>query len=190
MQNNGTILYYRDTDGTLSPISIDASTNTIQTIEYAHHEIHTGSHFMYTDCLTLANAGTQDYLLTTPNTTKWSHMSFQYEGSAITALDIYEGTDKTGTTIQNIFNNNRNSATTSVNTIYKGTSGGTTDGTKIWCHKSGSTTNQSISGASSEQATEIILKQNTKYIFRLTSGTNDNLVNLNLEWYEHTNKNT
>lgn len=35
---------------------------------------------------------------------------------------------------------------------------------------------------------EIILKQNTKYILRVTSGTNGNLTNLYLSWYEHTNK--
>jgi hypothetical protein len=166
----------------------DSATKAIMVVDYPHHEIHSGSHFMYTDCVTLASAATQDYLLTTPNTTKWSHLSFEFSGSAITALDVYEGTDKSGTTPQTIFNNNRNSATTSVNTLHKGTSGGTTDGTKIWCQKSGSATNQSLGGASSKQDTEIVLKQNTKYIFRLTSGTADNLVNLILGWYEHTNK--
>lgn len=175
-------------DTTYQTVRVDSATHSLQTIDYSHHEIHSGSHFMYTDCITLADAATQDYLITTPNTTEWSHMSFEINGSAITAIDVYEGSDKTGTTLQTIFNNNRNSATTSVNTIHKGTSGGTTDGTKIWCHKSGSATNQSISGASSEQSSEIILKQNTKYIFRITSGTNDNLTNIALEWYEHTHK--
>ncbi|NTU69325.1 hypothetical protein HGB13_00635 [bacterium] len=165
----------------------DTSTGSVSVIDYPHHEIHAGDHFLYADCLTLASAGTQDYLITTPNTTKWSHLSWEVDGSAITAVDVYEGSDKSGTTLQTIVNNNRNSTKTSGNTIHKGTSGGTTDGTKIWCHKSGSVTNQSRSGASSEQSSEIILKQNTKYIIRITSGTNDNLVNLNLGWYEHTN---
>lgn len=167
----------------------DTSTKAVMIIDYPHHEIHSGSHFFYTDCLTIGNGTTQDYLLTTPNTTKWSHLSFQFSGSAITALDMYEASDKTGTTLQTIFNNNRNSANTSVNTLHKGTSGGTTDGTKIWCHKAGSSTGSaSATGASSEQSSEIILKQNTKYLLRITSGTTDNLVNLLLNWYEHTNK--
>lgn len=34
---------------------------------------------------------------------------------------------------------------------------------------------------------EVILKQNSKYLIRFTSGTADNLCNLLLEWYEHTN---
>lgn len=167
---------------------LDRATHTLQTIDYAHHEIHAGSHFMYHDCITLANNGTQDYLITTPDSDKWPHLSFEVNGSAITAIDLYEETDKDGTTLQTIFNNDRNSENDSVITIHKGVSGGTTDGTKIWCHKSGSATQQSRSGANSEQASEIILKQDTKYILRITSSTNDNLINLALEWYEHTNK--
>jgi len=32
------------------------------------------------------------------------------------------------------------------------------------------------------------MKQNTKYLIRITSGTAGNLTNLALTWYEHTNK--
>jgi len=174
-------------DTTYQVPRLDAITHTLQTIDYAHHEIHAGSHFEYTDCLPLASAGTQDYLITTPNTTKWAHFSWDVEGSAITAVDFYEATDKTGTTLQTVFNNDRNSATTATVTVHKGVSGGTTDGTKIWCHKSGSSTGASRSGASSETNNEFILKQNTKYLIRITSGTADNLVNLTIGWYEHTN---
>lgn len=166
----------------------DTATNALMIVDYPHHEIHSGSHYFYTDCLTLASAGTQVYLITTPNTTKWNHLSFEFNGSAITAIDVYEGADRTGTTPQTIFNNNRNSLNQSENTLHKGTSAGTTDGTKIWCSKGGSSTNQSKGSASSSQNSEIILKQNTKYLIRITSGTNDNLVNLALSWYEHTNK--
>ncbi len=157
------------------------------TIDYAHYEIHSGSHFFYTDCVELASAGVQDYLITTG--AKYSHMSFEFEGSAITALDVYEASDKTGTTLQTIRNNNRSSTKTSTNTIHKAVSGGTTDGTKIWCHKGGSSTNQSRGSAESGQASELILKPSTKYIFRITSGTNANLTNFKLEWYEETTNN-
>jgi hypothetical protein len=160
----------------------DRLTKALITIDYAHHEIHEGSHYYYTDCVELASAAVQDYMFTT--TSKYNHLSFSFEGSAITAVDVYEGSDKTGTTLQTIFNNSRNSTKTTVNTIHKGTSGGTTDGTKIWCHKSGSATNQATSGVSSSQDSEIILKLNTKYIFRITSGTNANLTNIKLGWYE------
>jgi len=163
--------------------NIDPLTKALNTIDYSHHEIHEGSHFFYVDCTELASAAAQDYLLTTG--LKYTHLSFEFEGSAITALDVYEASDKTGTTAQTIFNNDRNSAKASVNAMHKGTSGGTTDGTKIWCHKGGSATGASAStGVSSDQSSEIILKPSTKYIFRITSGTNGNLTNIKFEWYE------
>lgn len=175
-----------DSDGI--PSEVDNTTHTLQIIDYEHHEIHAGSHFFYTDSVTLASSGTQDYLITTPNTTKWAHFIFLASGSAITQIQIYEGTDKSGTTPQTVFNSNRNSATVSTVTIHKGTSGGSTDGTLIWQRKSGAATQQSRSGMEATRNAEKILKQNTKYIIRITSGTADNLTNLQLDWYEHTNK--
>ena len=175
-------------DGHLVDLRADNSTYVLEVIDYAHHEVHAGSHFMYTDAVTLASAGTQDYLITTPNTTTWAHMTFALDGSAITQWQLYEGADKDGTTPQTVGNNNRNSATAATTTVHKGTSGGTTDGTLLWLYKGGSATQQSRSGTDSGNTQEIILKQNTKYILRVTSGTADNLTNVKLEWYEHVSK--
>jgi len=168
--------------------SIDTATNTLQTIDYPHHEIHSGSHYFYTDSVELDSAATQDYLFTTPDTTKWIHLTYSATGSAITQIQLYEGSDKNGTTLQTVFNNDRNSLNTAGLTVHKGTSGGTTDGTLIEQLKSGSSSAQSRTPTIAERENELILKQNTKYILRITSGTNDNLTNLQMGWYEHTNK--
>jgi hypothetical protein len=109
-------------------------------------------------------------------------------GSAITQVRIYEASDRTGTTAQTILNHDRNSANTSGLTIHKSASSGTTDGTLIWQRKSGSATAQARSAGEAEHGMEIILKQNTKYIFKVTSGTNANLTNVLFDWYEHTNR--
>jgi len=143
---------------------------------------------MYTDSVELDSAATQDYLITTPNTAKWGHMIFYLDGSAITQWQFYEGSDKNGTTAQTIGNSNRNSLTTATITIHKGTSGGTTDGTLAYQYKGGSSAGAARTGTDSGNNEELILKQNTKYILRVTSGTNDNLTNVRLEWYEHTNQ--
>lgn len=181
------VLGYRSSDGTYQPLRLDKATNTLQVIDYAHHEIHAGSHFLYTDSAELASGATQDYLITTPNTAKWAHMVFILEGSAITTFQLYEGSDKTGTTLQGVGNSNRNSATVAGVTIHKGTSGGTTDGTLIHQYKGGAASAQSRAPTDTRNDEEIILKQNTKYILRITSGTNANLTNVNLSWYEHEN---
>jgi hypothetical protein len=114
-------------------------------------------------------------------------MTFSATGSAITQVLVYEGGDRTGTTAQTIFNSNRNSSNTSVLVIHKDISAGTTDGTLIWQLKSGAATAQSRTPASAQRSHEKILKQNTKYLIKIISGTNDNLTNLQLNWYEHTN---
>jgi hypothetical protein len=183
VQARETVLY--DIDGQV--VRVDQATRSLQMIDYAHHEIHAGSHYMYTDAVELGSGGVQDYLLTTPNTTKWIHMLFDLDGSAITQFDLYEGSDKTGTTAQTPGNSNRNSANTAGLTIHKGTSGGTTDGTLLNRYKGGALSAQSRAGAGSRNDQEIVLKQNTKYILRVTSGTAANLTNVRLEWYEHTN---
>lgn len=183
----GLIRGFRSSDSTAQPLRLDKSTNSIQTVDYEHHEIHAGSHFFYTDSVELASAGTQDYMVTTPDSTKWLHMTYALTGSAITQVQLYEAGDRTGTSVQTVFNSDRNSGTTSAATFHKGTSGGTTDGTLIWAMKSGAATVQSRAGMTAERSSEIILKQNTKYLFRITSGTNANLTNTQLSWYEHTN---
>lgn len=167
---------------------MDAATHTMQFIDYEHHEIHAGSHFFYTDKNTLASAGTVVYLITTPNTTKWAHLTFSITGSAITTVDIYEGADRTGTTLQTTFNSDRNSLTAATTTIHKAVSAGATDGTLMWTRMSGSATQQSRSGMETARGAEKILKQATKYLIRITSGTNDNLTNIQLDWYEHVNR--
>jgi hypothetical protein len=168
--------------------SLDKSTWTLQTIDYAHHEIHAGSHFMYTDAVELGSAGVQNYLITTPNTTSWAHMLFDMDGSAITQFESYEGADRDGTTLQTVGNNNRNSSKVAAVTVHKGYSGGSTDGARIHLYKGGSASAQSRGATAARNDSEIILRQNTKYILRVTSGTAANLTNIRMEWYEHTDK--
>jgi hypothetical protein len=170
-------------------VRLDAATEVMMIIDYSHHEVHAGSHFLYTDAVLLASEAAQDYLITTPNTTKWAHMTFVLEGSAITQFELYEGADRDGTTPQTVGNSNRNSAVAATTTVHKGTSGGTTDGTRLHLYKSGSATQQSRSGGGTRNDDELILKQNTKYILRVTSGTNGNLTNVRMSWYEHTDRN-
>ena len=172
----------------VSPIEIDSTTHELTSIDNSHQEIHDSNHFFYTDKNTLNSAGTVVYLITTPNTTKWLHFTFVITGNAITTVDIYEGSDRTGTTAQTILNNNnRNSAITSAATLHKAISSGTTDGVLIWTRQSGSSSQQSRTGMEAIHSAEKILKQNTKYLIRITSGSDANLTNIQLDWYEHIN---
>ena len=167
---------------------LDSSTHARTSIDYSHHEIHDGWHFMYTDSVELGVGGVQNYLITVPNTTRWPHMLFSLDGSAITQFELYEGADRVGSTLQTVGNSNRNSLNAAGTTIHKGYAGGATDGTLIHIYKGVSATNQSRGPADARGEGEIILKQNTKYILRVTSFTAANLTNVQLSWYEHTDK--
>jgi len=172
---------------------IDASTETLQTITYEHHEIHAGSHFMICGFETLALNAQANFVIITPNTTKWAHMTFAVEGTSQTEMYIYEGATVTGGTGTAVtaYNNNRNSATTSTMTILKNPTT-TADGTLIYSQSKG------LAGTTPSKASqegivgrdrEIILKQNTAYIFRIISKDDDNIVAYCGDYYEHTNKN-
>lgn len=154
-------------------------------IDVAHHEIHEGDTFTFCDVVALGNGGIQDYIITTPNTAKWAHLGYMIDfndGAGI--FEMFEATDKVGTTLQTAYNRERNSAKVSTTTIHKDQTGGTTDGTKICMRRSGS--GKTLSGTVGS-GSERVLKQNTKYIVRLTNATTStNNVSVELDWYEHT----
>jgi len=170
---------------------IDRATETLQIITYEHHEIHAGSHFYICSFETLDDGDSADFAVTTPNTAKWAHMTFQVEGTSQTEFYIYEGSAVTGGTATTPLNNDRNSANTSDLTIAKNPTVNTL-GTMIYSQSKGlvgATPSKADSEGVVTREREIILKQNTTYIFRITSRQDDNIVSYCGEWYEHTNKN-
>lgn len=177
-----TTLY--DTGGI--PASVDDSTESLQVIDYAHHEVHSGSH--YNICNYQRGNGINDlieFTVTTPDTTKWGHLTFSvYSGQGAT-IDIYEGTNTIvgGTTITPR-NNNRNSLNTSVMTVLKDPTS-LVDGVFAAGYLAGA--GRDAGFASREN--EYILKQNESYLFRITSLANTNDISWCFEWYEHTDKN-
>jgi hypothetical protein len=187
-QPGETVIGGLDSNDTPKHAKIDSATHTMQSIDYAHHEIHAGSHFMYSDSVELDTGILQDYLIVTPDTTAWAHMLLDLDASATAKFDLYEDSTHTSTDAQTVFNNNRNSTDTAGVTIYKATTTDAADGSLLMTFKGGSATNQSKSPTSARNDTEIILKQDSTYMVRLTSFADNNLCNLRLEWYEHTNK--
>lgn len=187
MSNVHQINGWRSSDSTSQPLRLDKATNSLQVVDYAHHEVHAGSSFYYHDVISIANAATQDYLITTPNTTVWAHFGVEVDfNDGAGTLELYEAADRTGTTAQTVFNRNRNSANTATTTVHKGQSGGTTDGTRIMWKRHGS--GKEVGGQSGTSE-ERILKQNTKYILRITNvagaGVTNNITVI-MRWYEHT----
>ena len=86
---------YGSSAGETDDVRIDASTNSLQTVSYEHHEIHSGSSY-YTEGHTTLGDGTPDPVnfyaaFTTPSGTKYSHMTWTVTSSGITDISMYEG---------------------------------------------------------------------------------------------------
>jgi len=83
---------YGSDDGEISDVRIDKSTDTIQTIEYEHHEIHANSHYFLEGFVALGNTETLDFCVTAPPVEE-AHVKFAYKSSLKTEFRLYEGTD-------------------------------------------------------------------------------------------------
>ena len=173
----------------------DASTWTIQTIEYEHHEIHSGSHYEYDSFVDLGAAATRDIRIVTPDTEKWAHIVWEVDVEDETAWFLYEDAVivAAGTAIVP-YNSNRNSANTSKLTMTYIDNDGVANA-NLDTTVSGATTLGSgvtpvgiFTGGGDERNHEIILKQNTTYSLRFIANS-AGIVDYAFSWYEHTDKN-
>ena len=175
-------------------IRMDSATNTMQTISFEHHEVHEGDHFTYTQGdsdFDIADA--VELLIITPDTTKWAHMVINVAAALDTTVQLYENTAAAGHTVlaaQLAYNNNRNNATANTTTINTHNDDGA-DGTLIFSSVFGIATGVGISivtgGGATRGEQEWVLKQNSKYVLKVTSGTDNSVMSIKLSWYEHTN---
>lgn len=168
------------------PLFIDPSTEAMPTVEYAHHEIHEGDHYFVKGWMDLTNAQVFDFLATTPDTLKWAHMLVAFSSESEAHVTIYEGTTTSadGTAVTAV-NRNRNSTNTA-GLVVTHTPTITDVGTQIVSYKMGS---MQKSGGEARGNNELILKQNTKYLIRITNDTAlNNWFDYLADWYEHTKK--
>jgi len=174
----------------------DATTQSLITVDIEHSEIHAGDHFYFTDTQTInaASSDAVDYLLVVPNTSKWPHLTFDADGTQITAFYLFEdctqASSDSGWIQETVFNNNRNSSNTPGMQIWSkaGSSDPSSDyGTLIWEYSSGLSTQQAKVPVIAREGRERILRQGIRYIFRVLSGSAGNLCNIIFRWYEHTN---
>lgn len=174
-------------------IGVDLTTRTLQTIEYPHHEIHDGNAYFLTYADTIGDAGTIEIRFQTSNTTKWPHMLFAVSSTGETDVDLYEVTPKThvAANLLTPINRDRNKGMNSEMTFCH-TPGGGGDGNLLgeflYGLDTGTGSKTVIFGGSENIRAELILRQNTAYLLRVTSGTNGNRMTIIFDWYEHRNK--
>lgn len=159
------------------------------TITQSHHEIHEGDHyyFYHTDG-DFDIADVKQYILTTPNTTKRIHIISSVISSLDAVIQIYETSTHTLGAAQTIFNNDRNSLNTATATINI-SNNDVANGTLIFESYFGINTGVGIGtvvgGGGARGENETILKANTKYLFKITAGTDNGTMSIRFTWYEH-----
>jgi hypothetical protein len=198
-----------DPDDPDKQAKIDDSTHSLQIVDYAHHEIHSGSTFaIHLADATFAKAGEMGVLFKTPAGTKWFHLVYAIDVATKSIFDILEApTVDTGnypTTFYVPRNRNRNSDKISTAISVRGTpaanevglilDGDTTpisaDGLVLHTEVIGGAKNKTASSGHSHDD-EYILKADTVYYFRVKgddTGTADLQLSMELIWYEHTDK--
>ena len=182
--------------------ALDGMTDAIQTVDYAHHEIHAGSSFHVQNYgSAVAAAGNVRISFATPAGTKRAHMVFSFASEGSSHLTIAEGatwTTNTGTVVAPT--NQLRAASPGASVLLEDktdTPNWTANGVLIdaTADAAGTTlrnvyvfgTNKI--GGEGNHDTEIILKPDETYTI---SVTNDESVAkkiiLHLDWYEHTDK--
>jgi hypothetical protein len=184
---NASALYGRVSDSLLVPVKVEGSTQDLQIIEQDHAEIHSGDHYNYCEySLGEGSGATIELVVTTPNTTKWAHTTFEFYASEGATIELFEGTSGiTGGTSITPRNNNRNSINTSALTIIKDPTTITSDGTRA----AGFLAGGGRTAGFTTRGKENVLKQNEIYLIRITSLAVSNDISWCGEWYEHTDKN-
>ena len=224
-QNRGT--YIRDTsaigqgwdivDGT-APVSntvltdsVDGITTAIRIIDYAHHEIHSGSSFhTYYNVTTAATSGVRSgiYLKTPAAGGKLIHLIVQFQASVAADMSVCEApviAANTGTahgvTIFNhyrdsikasgCFDNATSPAVNKVTNIAEAAFNGDATwatGTVIMKEPLVVGSGPKPAGGNTRGTQEWILKANTAYVFLITNTSAAvNVHHISLDWYEHTN---
>ena len=170
---------------------IDPTTNAAKSIAYPHAELHGGNLFSYEDAVEVAASTTILFTITTPNTAKHSHLGFLVDGKSEFELrgyiDATPATAGTAPTAPGIINRNGNSTNTTGLVIRGGVAVGVGDIGDIFMRKHSGNGKQV--GGVVGTVNELILKQNTVYLFALENfSTSANWLSWIVEWYDHTDR--
>lgn len=167
--------------------AIDPTANALKTTSEAHHEVHEGNHFEVAGSFSLASGDTSLIVFDVADSIKYSHMVFAFDVLAATTIVISEG----GAYIRapdtlNVVNNNRNvsilSIMDTVFVIHNDSTLISRYGTTLFTHTLGA--GQKTAGTLKREA-ELILKNDSLFVVKITSDAASNKVDYEFLWYEH-----
>lgn len=165
-------------------VRVDAQTNTLQTIEYEHHEVHSGSSFTWSTTGDVNSSATRAYLIITPNTTRHPHCIFTVVSESETVFYFDEKPNISGKgTAVTIYNRNRTKTTDATASIYTGPTI-LSNGTRLWTGQIGS---GKTTGGMDRGSSEWILASNSTYVFKVINNAGQaGWIKTEVDFYEHT----
>lgn len=176
----------------VSPISLngnyfDSLSRSLLFINFEHHELHAGNmyEFTYTDG-DFDSGDTLDYLIEVGDTN--AHLAMAIDGQLKTSISLYRGSTHTNGAAQRAINVNEKFGENNTTKIYASNNDGT-DGElrfeDLFGIDTGAGINSITSGGGSRAQVERVLRTNTKYLLRIISYTDNNVLSIELRWYEH-----
>ena len=168
----------------------DSTTESLKMITSPHHEIHEGDRYVVQEGIVL-NGASKEYLITTPDTTKWAHLTIDVEGGQDTSISLVEDSARTGGTAMAAINRQRNAPPPAGVTVTHTPGGAAGAPTTMFTCQFGIPTvggGKGGGGGTQQGRSEFVLKQNTKYLLTVTAlSANDNNICVSIDWYEHQN---
>lgn len=170
---------------------VESTTNSLKIIDYSHAELHNGDHYIKRSYEVLAKAGVKELLIVTPDTTRWCHMLIGIDNiDSSIVVEMFEGvTTSADGTLANSRNRNRTFTDNNTTLIYEDptVTAGDTPANIIQDGYFGAGKNSGGGGVRDSE--EVLLKQNTKYLIRITEqNIVATVINWSFDWYEHTNQ--
>lgn len=182
----GVQLYGLNDNGAATVIRVDGDSEAILNTTFEQHSLFVGETFFVSEVVTLADTGTRDYLIETG--TNDIHFRFEIGGKYDTEISLYEDSGRVTGTSMVEQPHNRAIGGTPDTVITHTPAAGTGDGTLFYNKRAGDSTTPSGTGGTSASLValrQLILKPSAKYLLRVTSHTDDNVVSIYIFWDEH-----
>ncbi len=179
-------------DGVSVPLVSDKSSGSMPSITFTHHQVHEGKAFEIKEVVDLSINNVRDIIITTPDTTKWGHFTFEFDTKVETEWFLYRNPVIVTTgTPHDIFNCNENSTGVADlvvsfidNTSVANANLDTTVAAAVQRAHGISGAGRSAGGHDHE--VEVILKRNEDYVLRWIA-TTAGYVDYHFTWYEQVN---
>jgi hypothetical protein len=165
---------------------IDPTTGSLLTILQPAHKINEGDNYFISGFQVVDDTDDITFGVTTPDTDVTAHVTTLINATSQIEIYIYEAATFSGGTPVAPFNSNRNSAKTSVMLLSLAPTV-TDDGDLLSSQSSGKAgVNLSkAEGGLNSREFKLLLKRNTKYIFRTISRDDGNIISFRADWSEH-----